>query len=619
MKNRTGFLDELRSDVLIGDGAIAFGLRKRHAVPDGSIERLNLLAPDVVSALHSEYVAAGSRVIETNTYAANRLSLRKCNDEARLHDIITAGVALARSAGRPDTYIGGAIGPLPGVDAEMLPHNDRLACYQEQVIALLDAGVDLLSFKTFSDLTELTAVIRMVRRIGEIPIAAHMTFERDGLAADGTSALKMAEACTDAGADIVGANCGYGARSVMDAISRMSGIGVPTSAYVNAGFPEWVDGSLLYSSSPKYIAELARDLAAGGTRLIGGCCGTSPEFIQAIAQMIGRSGGESYVERCSIGQSAQFRQRSSASNGHNTSSRVIAQLDPPDGPDQTSIVDAALKLRDAGVTRVSISDNCLAEARSDALTTSGIVSRATGLDVTLHLTCRDRNRLAIQSTLIGAQAVGIKSLLCLTGAPISMCQETNTSGVFDLNSIGLVRLVSEYNSRRRGSDRRTSFEIGVAVNPNVRNLDGQVDKLRRKVDAGAMFALTQPLFSAHRAERFRDALDQLGVEIPVYIGLLPLTSTQNAEFVHNEVPGIYVPDEVRESLHRYERVSDQRAVMTELMQQLIEAVYPAFSSFFMIAPRNNVELILPLLSHVFTLIGTEHRQSSITGGYHESD
>jgi len=518
-------------------------------------------------------------------------------------------VNLARGAALPNTYISGSVGPLPSINVEALSDTDRIACYLEQISALLDADVDLLSFKTFSDLSELVAVIRMVRAISDIPVAAHMTFERSGLAADGTSAVEMAEACIRAGASVVGANCGYGAQSVLSAVSKISDMGAPASAYINAGFPEWVDGSILYSSSPKYIAELALELAAKGAHLIGGCCGTSPEFIQAISNAVHEKYSTNRIRVSYINPTLSTSSSHSAKSPDNSkaSSQVIIQLDPPDSPDQTPVINAILKLRDAGITRVSISDNCLAEVRSDALTTAGIITRATDMEVMLHITCRDRNRLAIQSTIIGAQAVGIKSLLCLTGVPISMCQETNTSGVFDLNSIGLVRLVAECNAGKHGPNLQTSFEIGVAVNPNVRNLEGQIDKLRRKVDAGASVAFTQPVFSVNRAERLREALDRYNISIPVFMSIMPLTSTRNAEFVHNEVPGIYVPDEVREYLNKFDLVSDQRAAMTELLLRLIDGVYPAFPNFFIIAPRNNVELVLPIVSHVFPLIGKDSK------------
>ncbi|MHB0998105.1 MAG: bifunctional homocysteine S-methyltransferase/methylenetetrahydrofolate reductase [Armatimonadota bacterium] len=606
MKNRTIFLDAVRDGLLIGDGPIISELQKRHTISDNSIELLNILLPDAVSSLHAEYIAAGSRLIETNTHTANRFCLAKTNNESKLNDIITAGVVLAKRNAHSDTYISGSVAPLPGIDVEMLSHTDRMACYLEQVSIILEAGVDLLSFKTFSDLSELTTVIQMVRAISDIPIAAHMTFERSGLAADGTNALEMAESCINAGASVVGANCGYGAQSVLHAISKISVLGVPSSAYMNAGFPEWIDGKLIYSSTPKYIAELALELAGKGAHIIGGCCGTNPEVIQSITSAINDKYNTPHA-RVKFLNTYDYTHNQSSNIQKNTeaSSRVIVQLDPPDSPDQTPVIDAALKLREAGINRVSISDNCLAEVRSDALTTASIVARSTGMDITLHMTCRDRNRLAIQSTIIGAQALGIKSLLCVTGVPISMCQETNTSGVFDLNSISLIRLVSECNAGKHGPNLQTSFEIGAALNPNVRNLDGQIDKLKRKVDSGASFVFTQPLFSKDRADRLREALDRSGIKIPVYMGIMPLTSTRNAEYVHNEVPGIYVPDKVRDYLNKYDRVLDQRAAMTELLLSLIDGVYPSFSEFFLIAPRNNVELVLPMVSQTFSLIGRE--------------
>jgi homocysteine S-methyltransferase len=277
--------------------------------------------------------------------------------------------------------------------------------------------------------------------------------------------------------------------------------------------------------------------------------------------------------------------------------RILVEVDPPTSLDVAPVISAAKSLKKAGASAITIADNPLASVRVDTLTVSAMVQQKAGIPVIPHLTGRDRNRIAIQSTIMGAHVLGIRSLLCVTGDPVRMCEEPNTSGVFDVNSVGLVRLVNAFNAgERMGRDCQTAFSVGVALNPNVRSIAGQMVKLKKKVDAGAHFALTQPVFSLERLDMLESAMEDAGIDIPVYVGILPLTSLRNADFLHNEVPGIYIPEDVREALSRYTSVADQRAAGVEIAARMIREAAPRAHGFYIITPRNRADVVIPLIS-----------------------
>lgn len=600
MTHNKTFLDELHESVLLGDGAIGTELFARGASLQHGLERLNIISPDIVFQLHADYVAAGSRVIETNTFAANRLSLSTFGAEDQLRDIILQGTALARKAADRHTYVAGSIGPIPMLDGEAISQSDNTALISEQIGFLLESGVDLLMFETFSDLNELVSAVRTARSMTDLPIVAQATFGEDGSTASDDTAEDIAASCRAAGADVVGANCGYGVPSIIKAIKRMDGMGVPLSAYMNAGFPEQVEGRLIYISTPEYLAERAKVLIDLGVRLIGGCCGTSPDTIRAFARSIAPCRPLSVS--MSIRQPVAPEQpcpTESTESSISVPKRLVVELDPPTDLDVSHIVDSAMSLRNSSVDAITIADNPLASVRVDTLTVAALLQKRSGIPTIPHLTGRDRNRIALQSTIMGAHVQGIRSILCVTGDPVRMHQEPNTSGVFDVNSIGLVKLVSDFNEgQRKGCSKHTSFAIGVALNPNVRSLIGQLNKLQRKIEAGAHFALTQPIFSLDRLDSLQNALREADIDIPIYVGILPVVSAKNAEFLHNEVPGIFIPDEIRETIAKYEKVADQRAAALDICEGFIRQIATRVKGFYIIAPRNRVEMVLPLASAI---------------------
>lgn len=597
MKDRLPFLEALQQGVLIGDGALGTELLARGAPPDVGIERLNLLAPDLVLSVHRDYLAAGSQLIETNTFGANRPRLARHGAETQVREIILAGVRLARAAAGHTAYVAGSIGPLPTVDGEPLGAAERTACMAEQVAALLEGGVDLLLFETFTQLDPLISAVAIARAMTDRPIIAQMAFDAEGRTAEGEGADQVTLRCRAAGADVVGANCGYGVPSIRSAVTRMVGHGLPVSAFLNAGFPEEVDGRLLYRAAPEYLARRAVELADCGVRLLGGCCGIGPDTIRALAQALAR-----HRQAPVIVQMPEVPAGAAPSQGAPTLPLdapfpVLVELDPPPSLDTAPLLAAARTLRAAGATALTVADNPMASVRLDTLTAAAMLQRESGLPIIPHFTGRDRNRIALQSTIMGAQALGMSAVLCVTGDPIRLYQEPNTSGVFDVTSVGLVNLVAEFNAGQRlGTTAQTALTIGVAVNPNVRTPSGQIDKLRRKIDAGAQFALTQPIFEEERWAQFQELLADAGITIPVYPGILPLTSARNADFLHNEVPGMRIPEAIRERLAGLATVADQRAAGQEIALELIGRLAPHAPGLYLITPRNRAELVTPLIA-----------------------
>ncbi|MCE5200246.1 MAG: bifunctional homocysteine S-methyltransferase/methylenetetrahydrofolate reductase [Armatimonadota bacterium] len=601
MTRGEAFLSELQTGAMVGDGAIGTALFARGVVPERGVERMNMLSPSVVLQLHRDYVASGSHIIETNTFGANLPNLMKygVESEEEARAIILTGSRLARTAASDQAYIAGSIGPLPTVDGEPIALVRQTALFTSQITALIEGGVDLLIFESFTILEELAQAVAVARSLTDIPIVAQASFGPESCTADGASAEEVAFSCISTGASVVGANCGYGVESLVNAVKSMVSCGAPVSAYLNAGLPERVEERMLYTASPNYLVEAALDLVDCGVRIIGGCCGTEPETIRLIAKSIAArkapvGGSVSQTGPAKLHVKPMPRVSKSVPVGP-----ILVELDPPRTLDVSPLIAAARAVKNAGASAVTVADNPLASVRVDNITVAGILQRETGLPVIPHLTGRDRNRLALQSAIMGAHVLGIHSMLCVTGDPVGMCQEPNTSGVFDLTSVGLVRLISDFNAGHRMSgDCQTRFTVGVAVNPNVRTLSGQVDKLKRKVEAGAHYALTQPVFDVEKLEALMDALDQAGMSIPVYAGIMPLLSARNAEFLHNEVPGIVIPEDVRKRMAEYTSVADQRAVGAEIATEMLDRLAGRVHGFYFICPGNNVDTIVRLITTI---------------------
>jgi homocysteine S-methyltransferase len=562
---QTPFLEELDKRVLVCDGAMGTMLYARGIFLNRSFDELNLTQPDLVAEVHKEYARAGADVIETNTFGANRVKLAAFGLADRVHAINVQGAKIARHAARDQVYVAGAIGPL-GIRVEPWGKtgvDEAEEYFREQAQALVDGGVDLFVLETFRDVNEIGAAIRAVRSVCALPIIAQMTTEEDGNSLDGVAPETFVPDLEARGADVVGLNCSVGPAAMLEALERMARVAhVKLSAQPNAGKPREVEGRNLYLSSPDYLATYARRFINTGVRLVGGCCGTTPDHIRAIKVAV-RSlapGAAKRDPKAPVAASAAAVvarvPREQKSRMANTLVRggfaVTVELTPPRGYQADALIAQARTLKIHGVDLVNIPDSPRANARMSALSAALLIQQQSGVETILHYACRNRNLLAMQSDLLGAHAMGLRNVLLVTGDPPREGDYADATAVVDVDSIGLANVVNSLNG---GLDiggqtigEPTSFHIGVAVNPGAPDLDEELRRFSYKVEAGAEFAITQPVFDAAGFRAFVARISAHG--IPLLAGIMPLESLRHAEFMANEVPGVRVPDAVVERMRR---------------------------------------------------------------------
>ena len=633
------FLARLREEVLIGDGALGTLISERGVGRETNFERLNLTTPDLVRDIHAAYVAAGAQLIETNTFGANRSKLilgagadpDRC--AADVSDINRAGVALARSVADGRAYVAGSVGPLAdraGAHDHTPPTDDQVReLFLEQIVALADAGADLLVLETFTDLPQLLLALEVAKKHTDLPVVCQMAFHERGHTYSGVHALTAVEALTRAGADIVGGNCGRGVRCVMAAVEAMTrGSDVLVSAFPNAGLPAYVDGRYIFGAPLPYLTDCGERMVGQGVNLLGGCCGTTPEYIRRIAERLrgrrpaprgrGPVAAESPVDRpavvtveaCPIGGS--ILERFSGEPGPVAAPArprplVVVELDPPKDLRYEPVVRRAQQLRDMGVDAITMADNPVATLHMGNMALAQIVQREADVPVIVHLTCRDHNLLGIQSLLMSAHVMGLHHILALTGDPARVGNQPGATSVYDLNSFGLVGLLRKLNGGLNNAGlslgRPTRFVVGVAFNPNGRNLAGQVARLRKKVLAGAHFAMTQPIYDPERFDQMVQATKALPApdgalaRFPVLVGLMPLLSERNAEYLHNEVPGIVLTDEARQRMKGLSGPEGRR-VGLRICQELIDHMAEKADGFYLIPSQLRTEMAVDLVAHL---------------------
>ncbi len=553
---RRSFLDDVDARVLVCDGAMGTMLYAKGIFLNRSFDELNLTQPDLVAEVHQAYVRAGADVIETNTFGANRIKLGSFGLADRVHALNVQGARIARHAAREQAHVAGAIGPL-GIRIEPWGKtgvDEAEEYFREQAKALHEGSVDLFILETFRDLNEIRAAIRAVRSVCDLPIVAQMTTEEDGNSLDGTPPEAFAPALEAEGASVIGVNCSVGPAGMLETIERIAqSTRARLSAQPNAGRPRDIEGRNIYLCSPEYMASYARRFIVNGVKLVGGCCGTTPEHIRQIKQAVRALAPPD--SRVVVGapksqQAADVRpvpreQKSRMANCLARGSFVVSvELVPPRGYRTDNVVAQARQLKIHGVDLVNIPDGPGASARMSALAVAVLVQQQSGLEPILHYACRDRNLLGMQSDLLGAHAMGVRNVLLITGDPPKMGDYPDATAVFDVDSIGLTNVVARLN---RGFDiggqpigQVTGFHIGVALNHAAPNLENELRRFAYKLEAGAEFAITQPVYDVAQFERF---LSQIPRErIPIIAGLAPLESVRHAEFMANEVPGVFVPE-----------------------------------------------------------------------------
>lgn len=599
------FLERLADEVLIGDGAMGTLLYSRGVPLDVNFEHLNLVHPELVRQVHQDYVQAGARVLETNTFGANPLRLAAIGLEQKTRAINVAAARLAREAAGPERFVAGSVGPLlpPRGEAVELAPAVKAEALREQMTALAEGGVDLFLLETFASLEDLLLAVGVAGELG-LPAVAQMAFLEEGRTREGVAAEEAARRLTEAGAAVLGANCGAGPRDLLRVLSRLAeASALPLSAFANSGFPQYVDGRYIYLATPEYFAGMGREMARAGAALVGGCCGTTPAHIRALAEALaglkpGPRPRPAAVPAPAPAAALPGRRRTFL-DGWGSRPVITVELDPPRGLDCGKVMAGARALAAAGVDAISLAENPLARIRLGNLALARQIQEETGTEVIAHVTCRDRNLIGLHSELMGAHLLGLRNILAVTGDPVSVGGEAGATSVFDLNSVGLLELLAALNAGRTlmGTELggRTDFLLGAAFNPNLPSMEGQLRRLERKVAAGARFVQTQPVYSTPVLEELLARTAPLG--IPVLVGILPLVSERNAEFLHNEVPGITLPEEVRRRM----RGKSGEAGVAEGMaiaRELIEAGRGRAGGWYLMPPFGKVELALELIREI---------------------
>jgi len=615
--------DELRqrlldpAQVVIADGAMGTMLYAKGVFINQCYDELNIRQPDLVRGIHADYVRAGAELLETNSFGANRPKLQHYGLEAHVREFNVAAATLAREAAGDQALVAGAVGPL-GVRIEPYGPTSRDEArdlFAEQMTALRDGGVDCFILETFSDLDEIAQAVRAARLVApSLPVIAQMTVGTDLVTSFGVPPEEVVEALEATGADIIGLNCSVGPQTILEAIERMAPVTTTKlSAMPNAGMPREVGGRAMYMASPEYTANYARHLIQAGVRLVGGCCGTTPEHIRAMVD-----GVRPLVPRHATVEGSAGGGRMSRVSAHHESHAVppvplaersawgrklaegefvtSVEIVPPRGVDPSKMLAEVRKLKSAGVDAVNVPDGPRAQSRMSAIATSVLIERESGIETVTHYACRDRNLLGMLSDLLGASALGLHNVLLITGDPPKMGPYPDATAVFDIDAIGLTNLVSRLN---HGVDpggnsigAPTRYVVGVGVNPAAIDVAHELKRFAWKVDAGAEFAVTQPVFDAAQLEVFLRQVE--GTRIPVIAGIWPLVSARNAEFLANEVPGVTVPHAIIDRMRRASEKSKDHAVAEgiAIAREMLERVRPVVQGVQVSAPFGKVELAL---------------------------
>jgi methionine synthase I (cobalamin-dependent)/5,10-methylenetetrahydrofolate reductase len=601
-------IDDGRTHVL--DGAMGTLLHHQGAPANACFDELAARRPELVTAAHAAYVAAGAHLIETNSFGANPIKLASHGLAEETEALNTAAAVVARAAAGDAVAVLGAIGPL-GVRVEPfgeLSLAEAEAAFGRQVRGLLAGGVDGFVLETFSDVHELQAAIRAVRAECDLAIIAQMTVQGDGLTAFGTAPESFGPALAASGADVVGVNCSTGPAEVLGVIERLARVvSIPISGQPNAGIPRDLGDRKLYVASPEYVGTYARRMVEAGARFVGGCCGTTPEHIASVARFVksvtpvtrggdgvavARSGEvDPAVDPVPLAERSRFGAKLARGEWV-----VSVEVVPPRGADATPMIAQASVLEAAGVDAINLPDGPRAQSRMSALLAGLMIERETGIEAIPHYACRDRNLLGMLSDLLGASAAGLRNLLVVTGDPPKMGPYPEATAVFDIDAIGLTNLVAQLN---RGLDpggnalgAPTAFVHGVGVNPAAPDLERELSRFGWKAEAGACFAMTQPVFDVEQLDAGLVRLQPFGV--PIIVGVWPLVSLRNAEFLANEVPGITVPSWVLDRMQRASGGGRETALAegVAIAREMVDAIRGRVAGVQVAAPFGKVEVAI---------------------------
>jgi homocysteine S-methyltransferase len=605
------FLARIKQSPVLCDGAMGTLLYAKGIFINRSYDELNLSQPDLIRGIHHEYLQAGAEIIETNTFGGNSFRLGRHSLADKVRDVNRAGARLAREAAKSfDVWVAGSVGPL-GTRIEPLgktSFQEAREAFRQQIETLVEGGVDLLILETFGYLEEIHQAMLAARDVSKtLPIVAQVTIDEDGNCLDGSDPQTFVSRLEEWGADVIGCNCSVGPVAMLDAMERVrAATSLPLAAQPNAGIPRSVEGRNIYLCSPEYMASYARKFVAAGVRLVGGCCGTTPEHIRVMksALRVGEARGKAAAAHVAGGQPAPatiaavpLEKRSLLGAKLSRGEFVtMVEIVPPKGIDVAKEVEGARFLKSVGVDAVNVPDSPRASARMSNQALSLLIQREVSIDAILHYTCRDRNVLCIQSDLLGAAAVGIKNLICITGDPPKMGNYPDATAVFDVDAIGLVNIVHNLN---RGLDlggnpigAGTGFVIGVGANPGLTDMDEEIRRFEYKVQAGAEYAVTQPVFDLRLLENFLKRIEHC--RIPVVAGIWPLISVRNAEFMKNELR-VSVPDSILERMARAQTPELARAEGVAIAREMLIAAKQMAQGAQISAPQGRYNLAVDVL------------------------
>lgn len=601
MKN---FLEKLATEILIGDGAMGTVLYEQGI--DQCFEEINLTKPDKIIDVHRQYIQAGADVIQTNTYAANRLKLEKYGLIDKVPEINRKAVELAQQAATEATYIFGTVGGIRRFHLEEWELAVIEEAFKEQIEVLVAAGVDGLLLETFYDLEEATMAVKLARHLTDLPIVMNISLGEVGVLNGGIAVSDAFDQLYLSGADVVGLNCRMGPFHMLRSFET---IPLPAkgyfSAFPNASLPDYRDGRVFYQSNADYFESMGRKFVEQGVRFLGGCCGTTPAHIEAFAHV--KATAKLVTNKivrpivfAPLESQVTKRNQKPLTEIIKMKKSVIVELDPPKKLNTVKFMQGAQALKNAGVDAVTMADNSLASPRVDNLALGSMI-KSQGVRPLVHITCRDRNLIGLQSHLMGLHALGIDDVLAITGDPTKVGDFPGATSVYDLTSFQLIQFIKQLNEGLSFSGKelgqKASFSIGAAFNPNVRHLDKAVKRMEKKIESGADYFMTQPMYSADQIEALYHETKH--IEQPIYIGIMPLTGTRNAEFLHNEVPGIKLTDDIRQAMAA---CGENRDAATfeglTIAKSLIDTALTYFNGIYLITPFLRYEMTVELTNYI---------------------
>ena len=608
--------ERLSRGPLLCDGAMGTLLNARGVPFDQCFDALNLTQRELVLTIHLDYLRAGAEMIETNTFGANPLKLAVHGVGDRVRDINWHGAKIAKEA--RDVFgqavlIAGSVGPLgkPMAPFGRISPAEARAAFRAQIDGLVEGGVDAVMLETFADLAELLEAVRAAQEACDLPVIAQMSFTEDGRTRYGHAPSEVVAALEAQGVDVIGSNCSVGPVPMLEVIQQMVAVAhTPISAQPNAGFPTLVEGRYLYLSSPKHMATYARQMVQAGALIVGGCCGTTPEHIASIGRALAdlRPAADRPLASVSfaapredtlppVDQPTQLAQKLSRTFV------ISVEVDPPKGMDATKDLEGAQLLLEAGADVVDVGDSPIGRVRMSALAMCFLIQQRVGIETIIHFTTRDRNLVGVQADLIGAHAMGVRNILALTGEP-PRGDYPNVTAVYDVDSVGLMRIIKRFNEgldlSGKSIGRPARFLIGGALDLNPSTLDRELPRLERKLEAGAEFFMTQPIYEPEVLDTFERRVGKLPV--PVLLGILPLQSFRHAEFLHNEVPGITIPQWVRDKMQAAGNAGREEGL--RLAREMLFALLGRIDGAYFMPSFGRYEIVATLVREVRSRIGT---------------